>query len=154
NYTPARFFTLWDAAEAEEVCSVPPLREGYRVQRLLFSPDGRMLATASNRNGSDREASVIHLWPLFLNDAARRVGSPRALATEGLPFVEIGFRNGFNSWAFSPDGRTLALCGDGGTVSLVETANGKERTRFKGHGEDVTALAFAPDGRRLASGSR
>jgi hypothetical protein len=113
-----------------------------------------MLATASNRNGSETESSVIHLWPLFPNDPARRVGSPRVLATEGLPLVDISRPNGFNAWAFSPDGRTLALCSEGGTISLVETANGKERTRFQGHGQDVTALAFAPDGRCLASGSR
>jgi hypothetical protein len=48
----------------------------------------------------------------------------------------------------------LAISDKGGTVRVLETASGKERARFTGHGGDVTSLAFTPDGRRLASGSR
>src|SRR5262249_26337694 len=59
----------------------------------------------------------------------------------------------FSAWTFSPDGRTLALSSEDGTVRLLETASGKERARFTGHGGKGMTLSFAPDGRRLASGS-
>jgi WD40 repeat protein len=38
-------------------------------------------------------------------------------------------------------------------VELWELATGRLRRRFGGHAMPVTALAFSPDGRLLASGS-
>src|SRR5262249_36002390 len=102
---------------------------------------------ASNTGGFGQ--SVIHLWPLLRDESRKagiRVGPPRLLAE--------GKRETFAAWAFSPDGRTLALTGVDGGVRLLETATGKERGRFAGHNGNVEALSFAPDGRRLASGSR
>ncbi|HEY7425903.1 MAG TPA: sigma-70 family RNA polymerase sigma factor [Gemmataceae bacterium] len=139
-------FTLWEAATGKELCSVPS-PEG-QVLRLLFSPDGRMLATANY--GEDKQQNAILLWPLLRDESQKsrvRVGPPRLLAKGALP-ARVGI------WTFSPDGRTLALVGETGTVRLLETATGKERGHFTGHGGEVTALSFAPDGRRLASGSR
>src|SRR5262249_5124069 len=114
------------------------------------------LATASHRAGS--QESAIHLWSLLRDESRQsgvRVGPPRLL-TEGLRSSLIAgvTPHWFGAWAFSPDGRTLALSGEGGSVRLLETASGKERARFVGHGGDVAALSFSPDGRRLASGSR
>jgi WD40 repeat protein len=139
-------FTLWESATGKELCSIP-VPEGH-VHRLLFSSDGRMLATASN-TGS--QPSMIDLWPLLRDESRKsavRVGPPRLLAAE-IPSFPV-----FAAWAFSPDGRTLAFSGKDGTIQLVETASGKERGRFLGHGGHIWTLSFAPDGRRLASGSR
>src|SRR5262249_26455739 len=60
-------FTLWEAATGKELCStlVP---EG-RVQCLLFSPDGRMLATVSQGDGNPQGA--IHLWPLVRDESQK-----------------------------------------------------------------------------------
>jgi RNA polymerase sigma factor (sigma-70 family) len=144
---PSGPVTLWEAATAKKLCTLPT-PQGH-VQRLLFSPDGRMLAATSD--GSRLGATThVHLWPLIRDEsrpAAMRPGPPRLLGEE-FPYDRI--------WvlAFSPDGRMLALAGTDGTVRVLETASGKERTRFTGHGGDVTALSFAADGRRLASGSR
>src|SRR5438105_4834450 len=55
--------------------------------------------------------------------------------------------------ATSPDGKTRAEA-DGNTVKLLDVATGKELRAFKGHTEAVTAVAFAPDGKRLASGGK
>jgi WD40 repeat protein len=54
--------------------------------------------------------------------------------------------------AFSPDGRMLAVGGWRG-IELWETATGKHRHTFAGHDGMVTALAWSPGGRLLASGS-
>jgi WD40 repeat protein len=156
-------FTLREAATYKELCSVPlPLPEG-RVYRLLFSPDGRMLATASTTStngGVALQGGAIHLWPLVRDEShksAVRVGPPRLSDKRRSPAVrgiwECDFPHRVGDWAFSPDGRMLAIAAEGGTIRLVETASGKERARLTGHSGEVTALSFAPDGRRLASGS-
>jgi hypothetical protein len=60
----------------------------------------------------------------------------------------------------SPDGRMLALSGDVWStdrdvkyIRVFELATGKERCRFRSVDTGQLSLAFAPDGRTLASGS-
>src|SRR5262249_38306632 len=53
--------------------------------------------------------------------------------------------------ALSPDEKTLAAA-DSSTIHLWELATGKERSRFTGHRARILALAFSPNGRRLAPG--
>jgi len=52
--------------------------------------------------------------------------------------------------AFSPDGKLLAV-GGWRSVRVLELATGEERARFDELGGDVTALAFDPRGRTLAT---
>ena len=54
--------------------------------------------------------------------------------------------------AFSPDRRTLAIGENHGGVRLHDPATGHE-TRLERHTDVIHALAFAPDGRTLYSGS-
>ncbi len=57
---------------------------------------------------------------------------------------------------FSPDGRRLAVAGIsmlGGLLRVVDVENGGELWQLKGHTQIVEAIAFSPDGKRLASGS-
>jgi WD40 repeat protein len=53
---------------------------------------------------------------------------------------------------WSPDGRVLARA-DSSRVRLWDVAAGEELGKFEGHQNDVVTLAFAPDGRTLATGS-
>ena len=68
-----------------------------------------------------------------------------------------------NCLAFSPDGKLLAGgCGVGeqeqkrppGTAHLWDVRTGALKGTLKGHGDDVTAVAFSPDGKTLATASR
>ncbi len=55
--------------------------------------------------------------------------------------------------AVSPDGKLLAAAADS-DVQLWDIATRKLRGVFRGHAGDVNALAFSPDGSRLASAGR
>ena len=53
---------------------------------------------------------------------------------------------------FSPDGQLLATADSGGTVKVWEVPSFRERQRFRARVRELSALAFSPDSRRLATG--
>jgi WD40 repeat protein len=99
------------------------------VTSVVFSPDGRLLAS-----GSD----VIKLWEVATGSEVRTL---------------TGHTRSVNSVAFSPDGRLLASGSWDDTIKLWEVATGREVRTLTGHTHWVTSVAFSPDGRLLASGS-
>lgn len=102
-----------------------------QVRHLLFSPDGRTLAT-----GTALGASKAELW-----DVATRT-SRSTLDRHG----PIG-----NVLAFSPDGRTLAVSGDDDLL-MWDTATGTLTATQTGDRGWLNVLAYSPDGKTLVIG--
>ncbi|MFI6906009.1 helix-turn-helix domain-containing protein [Nonomuraea sp. NPDC050394] len=101
------------------------------VTALAFSPDGKLLAIATDGN-------TIQLW-----DPQTRLQVGTELS---------GHAYGVNALAFSPDGKLLASAGDDQTVRLWNPATGRPvGDPLTGHTGIVTTLAFSPDGKLLAS---
>jgi len=114
-----------------------------KVTNVLFTPDGRELITVS-------QDKTIRTWDVATGEPLRVLRPPIGRGREGQLYAA----------ALSPDGRTLAVGGfppgwrdDGFPVYLISLSAGRIERVLKGHTEEIKALAFGPDGRRLASAS-
>jgi len=113
-------------------CSTFDLGPLNNVCAMTFTPDGQTLAVGGNDG-------KVRLWHL------RAPRNPEILRGHAPK----------EAWsvAFAPDCSTLASAGDDHCIRLWDLATGRERATLRGHHALVTSLAFAPDGRTLASGS-
>ncbi len=135
---PGGVIRFWDVAKGKESAALKGSKGD--VQEVAFSPDGKLLVSASRKPGSNpREVSrsAVKLWDL---SAAKEKAS--LLECDGTVW----------SVAFSPDGMVVAAGSDDGIIRLWDPATGKELATLKKHTGPVTSLAFSPDGKLLASG--
>src|SRR6185295_12290831 len=103
---------------------------GSIVASVTFSPDGKLLATASAGND-------VRLWEL---------------PSGKLRTTLKGHIQSVIAVSFSPDGKTLATGGMDGKVKLWNVATHQELATFP-LGGLIPTLGFSPDGRLLAVGS-
>ncbi|MBI3821881.1 MAG: WD40 repeat domain-containing protein [Planctomycetes bacterium] len=104
---------------------------------LGFTPDGKSLVAITEKE--------ISLWDPA---TGKRIRKMRGHVTTELPRL-VGF---------SADGKVLAVASGGwmqdGLIRLWNLATAEELRIGGGHQDEVTCLAYAPDGKLFASGSR
>jgi WD40 repeat protein len=130
-----RTVRIWDAT-AEPGTRVLPTSEGGAVETLP-SPDGKHLAVVRRR---------LLAFDLSLVEAeSGRLGH----TLRSFLFFQ-GYSRDIRR-CFSADGMALASTDGKNLVQVWDVATGRERASFRGHSQQVMALAFSPDGRTLVS---
>ena len=111
----------------------------YGAMRLLFSPDGRLLATATFRS------NTIKLWETATNRKLRDLSSGGQAVSALAP-----------TFAFSRDSRLIAASGGDNSVTVWDVVSGRELYKLGASGGSqggimaplgVYFIAFTPDNR-------
>lgn len=138
---------IWDVATGQRKMTLGQYTR--TIYSVCYSPDGRMLAVASERDDTFLDASTDHqtnidLWDTSTGALLKTLRSP----TPGFEAFEV---------CFSPDGNIIAArsrdrTGRAGvTIDLWNATTGESFcTRLPGGNH--TALTFAPDRNTLATG--
>jgi WD40 repeat protein len=170
---------LWDI-DSGKLHAVLEGQKG-KVAAAAFSPDGAVLASASDVDGmvwlwrwKDREPILVipEAADACTVEALAFHPQGRLLAVGGIDWLATGgsdgaiclwdiqdncsvalFNRGATQIAFDSSGRWLAAAGLGESVLIWDVEQKTLAREMTGHSEAVTCVAFSPDGRWLASGS-
>jgi|GEM_PF-1664128 len=156
---------LWVADKAEMRATLPG--HAGPVPFLTFSPDGITLASWSRDHD-------VRLWDTkdghLLAHVSGEFSSTKAVtwSPDGTSFVSAGNNNvrelrdtrtgraratlsSATAVAWSPDGASLATGNLDGSVHLLDGRSGTLRANFRGRAEEISFLAWSPDGRTIVS---
>ena len=166
--SPVRFWALDAAGPSDLITDLKSDKNG----NFVFSPDASLMAGGCLDN-------TIRIWDVatlkeqyrltnacyvvaFTGDGKKLLASAadgiacwwdfRAGAKQSVPqFAGLAQLSSAN---LSPDRRVAAVGRDDGAIQLLEIDSGKILDTYRGHTDAITAVAFAPGGTRIVSGSR
>lgn len=124
-----------DASAAAKLQELRRTTRGITADWFVAAPDGRTWARLV--------AGTLQVYEAGTGAKLIELPHARPIQASGLTLRD--------RFAFSPQGRWLALARDDDEVLVCDYASGHELMRFRTGHEAVTALAFAPDGLVLAT---
>lgn len=109
----------------------------FPFQSVMFSPDGKLLATAEGDEDRVTRPGKVKIWDAGSGEMKWELPEHTKVS---------------NSVAFSPDGRLLVSTSDDETVSVHDPLTGKGLGFYKEHGRPTNDALFAPDSQTVISG--
>jgi WD40 repeat protein len=122
----------WAKQRPDAASREPRWEEGghERVYGARFSPDG-------TRVGATSTDGLLSVYDAATGAVVFRTGAPRV--------------TGLTGFDWSPDSRWLAAGAEDHAIYVFDAATGAFYDKLAGHQDDVSALAWSPDGSMLAS---
>jgi Tol biopolymer transport system component len=167
--------SLWDAETGKELRTFEPMRWTAGFSSVAVTPDGKTLVTGAQHNevsfwdlASGRERQLIETKGFGTSVALSPDGETLAFCefrdtpvrlfdirsgkeTRAVEIATDGGRRVLNCLAFAPDGKHLVAAGS--SVFWCDPSSGRVIRRVN-HDFGVHSIAFSPDGKTVAAGSR
>ena len=128
---------VWDRHSQRYVSKMERMGENNRATRLVFSPDGQLLASSGGRYDG------VYVWH---HESGEQVA---AFTVDDS--TKPRFRPSYIPLSFSPDGRLLAGATPEHTISIWDIETKERIACLKEHAAPVAELIFSPCGQFLTS---
>jgi WD40 repeat protein len=119
--------SLWEVTSGKRLPTVGRDEPFERVVTLSFSGDGKVLASCTSND-------PFRLWDVATGKQLFQLPS--------------------GVMVFSPRGELLASWGPADNIIRIQDATTRKERRLEGHSDNLTYVAFSPDGKTLASTAR